>query len=81
MLIDGVSTPYSGSRTERADLNIVAGALLDSQFPQLGYRYKIETGGLSTGAHTLKLELVSESGEVTNSLITDFYFSPIPTPN
>ena len=81
VLIDGVSTPYSGTRTERADLNIVAGALLDSQFPQLGYRYKIETGDLSTGAHTLQLELVSESGEVTNSLITDFYFSPIPTPN
>lgn len=81
VLIDGVSTPYSGSRTERADLNIVAGALLDSQFPQLGYRYKIQTGGLSSGAHTLQLELVSDSGEVTNSLITDFYFSPIPTPN
>ena len=81
VLIDGKSAPYSGSRTERADLDIVTGALLDSQFPQLGYRYQIETGDLSPGAHTLQLELVSDSGEVTNSLITEFYFSPIPRPN
>lgn len=81
VLIDGKSAPYSGSRTERTDLDIVAGALLDSQFPQLGYRYQIETGDLSPGAHTLQLELVSDSGEVTNSLITEFYFSPIPRPN
>ena len=81
VLIDGVSMPYLGSRTEREDLDIVEGALLDSQFPHLGYRYKIETGDLSPGAHTLQLELVSDNGEVTNSLITKFYFSPIPRPN
>jgi hypothetical protein len=81
VLIDGKSAPYSGSRTERTDLDIVAGALLDSQFPQLGYRYQIEAGDLSPGAHTLQLELVGDSGEVTNSLITEFYFSPIPRPN
>jgi hypothetical protein len=81
VLIDGVSVPYSGARTERADLDIVEGAKQDLQFPNLGYRYTIGTDNLSSGAHTLQLELVSGSGEVSASLFTEFYFSPIPTPN
>ena len=76
LLIDGRPVAHTRSRTERRDLDVVEGAVLDSDFPNVGFDLTVRTGALRAGIYELKLELINSNGEISTSLPTEFIFYP-----
>jgi hypothetical protein len=55
---------------------VVEGAVLDSDFPNVGFDLTVRTGALRAGIYELKLEFINSNGEISTSLPTEFIFSP-----